>query len=114
MNREMRIVKLTDRSPVFIYRPQETVCHEVLPLLVRTTDGGFVMWRCLGIGCQEKETVYESEFFAIQHTEYCPQCKGAMIKSRIKYANYGFFCEGCNIAVRLADIVPWDHGIERQ
>lgn len=78
-------------------------CSQPL-VLVQSMGGGFVTANCYE--CGRKDTLSESEFKGLRLMVSCPECKRVMAHGYID-KNYSYHCEGCQLYIRLADLLPY-------
>jgi len=92
------------KYPLGIPRHSKSICCNEPTVLVQHSEGGFVKCKCKK--CGQEENLSDIEFEKLDLRIECPKCKKPMKPGRIVYSNYGYRCEGCNIDIKLADLLP--------
>ena len=87
-----------------IPRHSKSKCCGEQTVLFQYSEGGFVKCKCQK--CGEEETLSDIDFENLDLRIECPKCKKPMKPGRIVYSNYGYRCEGCDLEIKLADLLP--------
>jgi hypothetical protein len=66
--------------------------------------GGFVTRNCPR--CNTPKTLPETAFMKLALWVACPECKARMRAKVLPDKNYGYFCEKCDIAIQLSELLP--------
>ena len=90
--------------PLRVPAKSPSPCHRQPMLLVQSMEGGFVSQNCTA--CGKPETLPEAEFLALDLWVACPECRRRMTPGRLPHANYGYICGSCDVAVKLAELLP--------
>lgn len=76
-------------------------------ILIQTTSGGFVEWKCKDCG----RTRVLEEYYFRNNADFvflCNDCSSELVRDRDKNTNYILRCNCCHYTIKLADIVPDD------
>lgn len=92
------------KYPVRLSGMSESRCCGKPTVLVQSMEGGFVTRNCPE--CGRADTLSEHTFRKLGFWVACPKCRGPMTATRLEYSNYGYVCEHCDIAIKLADLLP--------
>lgn len=98
------IEKIWKIYPVRIPGQSISRCHNEQTVLVQSMDGGFVTRNCPQCGNKD-DTLPRYVFEKLDLWVACPQCKTRMAPEIVD-KNYAFTCRGCDLYVRLADLLP--------
>jgi hypothetical protein len=91
--------------PLRILGQSTSSCCSVPTLLVQSMDGGFVTRNCSA--CGEKSTLPEHvSMNRLDIWVACLECKRRMEPARLPFSNYGYLCQGCDLGIKLADLLP--------
>jgi hypothetical protein len=96
-------------TPIRIGGPAASQCCALPTVLVQSMDGGFVTSNCWG--CGKKDSLSRADFDRLSIWLACPRCLQPMTRGMVDQ-NYAFTCGACDIAVRLADVLPWWHELK--
>jgi len=90
--------------PVRFPGPANSRCCSWPTILVQSMDGGFVTSNCWK--CGNYDTLSQPDFLhKVSIWLACPKCGDLMYRSMVGN-NYGFTCHDCDVAIRLADVLP--------
>lgn len=103
IDEEIRKV-LKEKYPSGIPGHSKSICCDEQTVLFQYSEGGFVKCKCQK--CGEEENLSDIEFEKLDLTVECPKCKKPMKPGRVIYSNYGYLCEGCDLEIKLADLLP--------
>jgi hypothetical protein len=94
--------------PIRIQGPSTSRCCQSPTLLVQSMEGGFVTQNCSS--CGNYVTLSAHEFLSqLDLWVACPRCKRRMRAGTVLKSNYGYSCADCDIAIKLASILPrWE------
>lgn len=99
-----QVREIWKKYPLRLSGGSTSLCCSLPTVLVQSMDGGFVTRNCPK--CGQRELLPEADFRALDLWVACPGCKQPMVPGRLPYSNYGYLCEGCNLGVKLADLLP--------
>ncbi len=93
------------RLPLRIPGRSESPCCGVPTLLVESKPGGFVQRNCSK--CNRNFDLPEDTFMNELDLWFsCPECKHRMSPSSLVYGTYGYVCQGCNVSIKLSEVLP--------
>lgn len=99
-----QVREIWKKYPLRISGLAKSACCGLPTVLVEGAKGGWVTRNCPK--CGQKDLLPEADFRSLGLWVACPECKHPMIAGKLAHSNYGYICEGCDLGIKLADLLP--------